>query len=653
MREKTDMQRVRFLTTLVVIMLLIGVVIPVHATAAPVDMGSGLSGSTQASPELQLAEKFAPVALLKTQRRACDRDGEGYFPAPMETILGNPEIALMKHGEDGAPASLVMMGATAQDLAGLDDSYYLDFPGNPRRPGCQFETDFKRYATAMSLQPTTYARVVVDEEHEQVVVQYWLWYYFNDWNNTHESDWEMIQIAFDTTSVTEALSMAPSRIGYAQHGGGELAEWDDSKLQRTGDRLIIHPAAGSHATYYGNEVYIGWGERGTGFGCDQTLAPSRTVPLNVVLIPDEIDADSAFAWLLFDGRWGEYQEWEFNGPVGPNKGGKWKTPVEAMEDWRDSSLAVPTSRNTVGPSSTDIFCTLSAGGSRVLIELGTQPILFVGLIVALLATLIFLLSTKRQEVREAIGFYVRHLRVFVLIGLTTIPIGITFNAFQYVVRENPPLEWVMKWFNDTAGARMAAVTLTGGFQQAAMVLVVSPPVIQAVADILENKQPTVRSSFIRGYRHFWPLAIGMAIVALVNLVLVLLVIGIPLAIFLGVRWQFYGQAAVLDGTQTGQASLGLSWRTVRGRWWQTLSDSLIFQLIAVIPGPLVGTILMLTDRSSVQFANTFSAVVYAITVPISIIGLTLAYKRYRNRGFIAPDTRDEQVPSVATAPAGD
>jgi hypothetical protein len=281
----------------------------------------------QNSPEQQLADRFAPVAELRVQSANCDRDGEGYFPAPVDTVLGNPEITLKQHGDNGGPDTVVATAPTARDLAGKDDSYYLDFPGNPRRPGCNYETHFKRYAAEQGTQPSTYARIFIDEEHDALVLQYWFWYFFNDWNNTHESDWEMVQIQFDTTSVAEALAGQPSRVGFAQHGGGETADWEDTKLRRDGDRLIVFPAAGSHGTYYNNDIWIGWGENGTGFGCDNSSTRSTATPLNAILVPQEIEPNSPFGWLTFEGRWGERQPWEFNGPTGPNMKDQWADPV--------------------------------------------------------------------------------------------------------------------------------------------------------------------------------------------------------------------------------------------------------------------------------------------------------------------------------------
>lgn len=132
------------------------------------------------SPEQQLADKFAPVAYLRVQEAACDRDGEGYLPAPVEVVLGNPEVALKHHGDGGRSATdpIIKMAPTAQDLVGLDEDFYLDFPGNLRRPGCTFERDFKRFAAAQGIQPTAYAHIVIDEDEQQLVLQYWVWWYF-------------------------------------------------------------------------------------------------------------------------------------------------------------------------------------------------------------------------------------------------------------------------------------------------------------------------------------------------------------------------------------------------------------------------------------------------------------------------------------------
>ena len=111
----------------------------------------------------------------------------------------------------------------------------------------------------------------------------------------------------------------------------------------------------------------------------------------------------------------------------------------------------------------------------------------------------------------------------------------------------------------------------------------------------------------------------------------LLILGIPLAIWLAVRWQFFGQATLLDDVESGPDAVRHSGAVVNGHWWQALGDSLVFQMFSLIPGPFIGVVLMLFGGQAVDFANAFSSIVYAITVPITVIGLTLAYERYRGR----------------------
>jgi hypothetical protein len=121
---------------------------------------------------------------------------------------------------------------------------------------------------------------------------------------------------------------------------------------------------------------------------------------------------------------------------------------------------------------------------------------------------------------------------------------------------------------------------------------------------------------------------------------------------LWIRWQFFGQATLLDDADTAPAAIRTSNRVVAGHWWSVLGDTLLFQGSSLIPGPLVGVLLMLLGRAAVDFANGLSSILFAITVPISIIGLTLAYERYRGRA-LAPAAGEEQEPDIqpGTLPA--
>jgi hypothetical protein len=285
--------------------------------------------------------------------------------------------------------------------------------------------------------------------------------------------------------------------------------------------------------------------------------------------------------------------------------------------------------------------------------LGENVKLLISTFLAIIVGIVALFVVKRQELGEAFRIYFSHFRTFIGIGVITIPIGIIFNGLAILFTYNPPMEWVIKWFNDTAAARLTAAAIVGGVQTLSMILLVAPPAIWAVRDIQRGRQPEVWRSFRQAYRHLGPLALALVIVAVVTGALTFVIIGIPVAIWLGVRWWFFSQAIVLDDAPSGTDGIRGSAQAVSGRWWQALGDILVFGIFAFLPGPLVGAILMLLGKTTVEFANAFSSLLFALTVPISVIGFSMAFLRYQKRRAQVPSTAPVTVPTggVETTPA--
>ena len=230
------------------------------------------------SVEQQLADKYAPYMSLKKEKSVCDSNTEQYLPITVDIVLNNPEVSLRNSDGD-----VVKVAPSAQDLANLPAGYYLDYPGTPRDPGCTYAKWFQKIKGDNP--PSTYAHVINDGEGH-IVVQYWFFYVFNNFNDTHESDWEMMQITFDANSVEEALQIEPTSVALAQHAGGETSDWGSVKLEMKDGHPVTHSASGSHADYYADDIYLGWGDNGTGFGCDITTPPSHVILLKAILVPD-------------------------------------------------------------------------------------------------------------------------------------------------------------------------------------------------------------------------------------------------------------------------------------------------------------------------------------------------------------------------------
>ncbi len=257
------------------------------------------TASADLADETALAERYAPVVRLVAQAQECGY-GESYTPIDLDVLFDEPTVAL--RGPWGP--DLVKIGPAAADLSAERFEYHLDFPGNPLQPGCGYERWGQRVTKGTA--PTVYAHVAAEPGRPgKLSLQYWFYYVFNDWNNTHEGDWEMIQLVFDAADAKEALGRRPAIVGYSQHEGAEQADWGDDKLELVGGtHPVVYPAAGSHANFYEDALFLG-SSASEGVGCDDTTGPSRQLRPAVRTVPsDPAAAQDRFPWIALRGPLG-------------------------------------------------------------------------------------------------------------------------------------------------------------------------------------------------------------------------------------------------------------------------------------------------------------------------------------------------------------
>ena len=187
--------------------------------------------------------------------------------------------------------------------------YHLDFPGDPLNAGC----DYERWARRLTkgTKPTVYAHVATDPGYPgKLALQYWFFYPFNDFNNTHEGDWEMTQLVFDAADAQRgARADAASRSDTARtrapsaRPGATRSSRSSTEPTRSSTRPPARTRTSSRrALYLGSSAEAG-------VGCDDTLGPHRELRPVVKTIPsDAAAAETAFPWIAFEGRWGELAE---------------------------------------------------------------------------------------------------------------------------------------------------------------------------------------------------------------------------------------------------------------------------------------------------------------------------------------------------------
>ena len=587
-------------------------------------------------PAQELAERYAPIIMLKAQEDACDPDGEPYEPTSVDIVLDNPQILVRVIGRDDP-----VMGQAPgpSDLNDLGEAFFLDFPGNALDPGCIYEEDFRRYAGDGP--PVVYAHVAVQpDEPDKLALQYWFFWYYNDWNNKHEGDWEGIQLLFEAGSVDEALSTEPISVGYAQHEGGELADWDADKLDREGSRPVVYSSRGSHASYFGSALYLGRSGN-EGFGCDTTDGPSRSIDPEVVVLPDAVDdPDDELAWLGFDGRWGEVQFGPFSGPTGPATKDRWTAPIDWHDELRDTSVVVPGGDGGAA-GIVNTFCSVVEGGSRLLVVVSERPVvLFV--VVALLVTLIGWLLRRTdwgevdplpivrrrragQLLRAAGRLYRAHPRLFATAGLVYVPLALVVAGIIWLVTRVPLVAALLEGDGGLGpiGTFFAlAFGLLGhvfGFVVVRAIVAVSMRALESGND--PGTGPALRAVADRARR----LARSLGHIVLVVALLFASVVGIPWGIWQLVRWQFFADVILLEDLDARRA-LDRSTVLTRGRWWHTAAVLVVLNAAVLTVSTVAGLLLLVVTASlPLWLFSALLTAVGAIVVPYGAIGATLLY----------------------------
>jgi hypothetical protein len=603
--------------------------------------------------ETALAERYAPVVRVVEQLEECGH-GEPYRPTDVDLLFDEPTVALRGPWN---PVDLVRIGPTADDIADLYE-YHLDFPGNALNPGCDYERWDRRLREGH--EPTVYAHVASEPARPgKLALQYWLFYTYNDWNNLHEGDWEMVQVLFDAADAAEALAEQPVSVGYSQHEGAEGADWDDEKLELVdGRRPVVYPAAGSHANFFDPALFVGSsGEQGV--GCDDTRGPHLELEPKVVTIPSDASAAGAtMPWLTFEGRWGELQDAFFNGPTGPNMKTQWTEPLTWSEGWRPRAYAVPTS-GVFGTGATDFFCQAVESGSRGLVKFLRNP----GLTLLVLAGVVGLAwfgiaratwrpvaplrAARRRtwgQVLSAAGrMYVKRPRLFLGIGILLIPLGAVISIVQALVLGGFGLAGVDAT-GEGAGALVLLLVAIGLTLTLLGLALVQAATACALILIDAGEEIGPVEAYRRALVQIRPLLGALGIAVGVWVLLTATAFLFPVALWLAVRWSLLAPVVEIEG-RSAVSALRRSSELVRGHWLRVASLVGVGTVLALAAGPFLGALLILLTDAPPALLNVLAGVVYALAMPF--VALTTAYVYFdaRTRFELEPVSEPGQLPA--------
>jgi hypothetical protein len=100
-------------------------------------------------------------------------------------------------------------------------------------------------------QPEQKDRPPLEVGEDEIAIQYWCLYMYNDFLNIHEGDWESITLFLDK-------EQRPMHAAYASHEGGRRRPWNHvqrkgrrwSEDRGDGEHPVVYVAAGSHGSYF-------------------------------------------------------------------------------------------------------------------------------------------------------------------------------------------------------------------------------------------------------------------------------------------------------------------------------------------------------------------------------------------------------------------
>jgi len=609
----------------------------------------------QRSAEQKLIEAYTPVLMLREQQDPpCDTEAEQYEATVVETMLGNPSVRLTEADDRGEETTLDY-GPTAADVAKRGEGFHLNIPGDPLGDTCVYARDFAELKAEGKAPAVTYAHIAREAGRPGLAVQYWFFWYFNQFNDLHEGDWEGMQVVFDSSDPARALEEGPAEVGLFQHGGGEKASWDEGKVEKEGTHPVVYPAAGSHATFYEAAVYVENGRKGSGVGCDNTTAPHERLEVRPIQVPTRPGPNSRYRWLDYEGRWGQFEKGFNNGPTGPALKDRWLAPLTWMEEIRSTSPRLPAG-SVAGPTVTKSFCGVVEGVTSVLNHTQDTPWVLPLILLAVFALLALIawrtrwlpldLDTPRrarafgQLLFASAGLYWRHWRVFAPIGLLAIPVVGGFNALTWLLTGDPG-----RRLDDETGFSGLHVALgeilsgIGGPIASALVAAVA---IVALREVNEGGGASFGGA-CRGMWERFRRVVGTQLLATAGVILMALtVVGLPFAIWKYVGWMFIQQQVLFEDRAPREA-IRASSELVRGRWLYTVRVAVVFAVIGIVTGPMLGFALIFADIS-LLLINIIGAVVFALLVPYIAIGQTLLYFDLEVEGLTEKKRWRERLP---------
>jgi hypothetical protein len=217
-------------------------------------------------PSAREREVIVPAGELSAARLAEVGDGPSgharflrFVQQPMSPL----ELARFRQRPERqvfrAPGRLARVGILARLL---DAASVASLLVRGKVPGGTAAAASVKYDAIHAVDPRVSYHGRVVRSGEWIVLHYLFFYAMNDWRSTfdgandHEADWEQAFVILEAMPDGTARPAWFAAAAHDEEGADLRRRWDDPKLERDGDHVVVYPGAGSHATYMERGEYI-------------------------------------------------------------------------------------------------------------------------------------------------------------------------------------------------------------------------------------------------------------------------------------------------------------------------------------------------------------------------------------------------------------
>gem|GEM_PF-5234323 len=244
--------------------------------------------------------------------------------------------------------------------------------------------------------------------------------------------------------------------------------------------------------------------------------------------------------------------------------------------------------------------------------------------------------------------YSSHLRLFLGIGLLFLPLGALITGVQYLTFETGGMNGLVASAGRTNTVVDFLVFGLGLLLTVFGLAVVQSATAVAMVEIDAGRPVTAWGAYRKAMPTLGSLLSAVLLVGIALALVSLTTVGVFLAAYLIVRWSLLAQVHALENT-SGYRALRRSAQLVRGEWWRVASLIVFVTLVALLIGPLCGTLLLFATNASFDFINLVGSVIDAVLVPFAAIATTYLYFDLRVEKESEP--ADQEVLPAETAAA--